>query len=169
MGDSSCGLLWSGKELHLSFSGNKEAVLSHLQDGLCKLRHLLSRKGKRVALVPSVSDGCQGAVGVPGQGLVWVSWGGMAFWVALSRTVLQPPAEAVPGAPALCVVQDLDRGTEEGCWQGEGHSPVPRMVYPIATIVQYFLPTLIVTWLFPWKGLYRQLPISRMETLGTAS
>lgn len=81
MGEFSSGPVWSGKEfqpisclqlLPLSVSENKEAVLSHPQGGLCKLRHLLSRKGEGAVRVPCLT-GAMELWRFSRQTLVWIS------------------------------------------------------------------------------------------------
>lgn len=69
-----------------------------------------------------------------------------------------------------CVVQHLERDRGRGLGSEEKAAfPVPHVVRRQLLWSRCFLLTLTVTWLFPWKGLSRQLPTSRMETLGTPS
>lgn len=110
MDDSSSGLVWSGKEMHLSFAENKEAILSHPQDGFCKIRHVLSRKGGGIALVPCLMGAMELSVflGRARSGSLGVGW--PSGW--LQRDCPPTPTGYSDGSHSTqCVVQDLERET----------------------------------------------------------
>lgn len=94
--------------MHLSFSVNKMAVLSHPQEVLCKQSHLLSREGEWAALVPGGLTGTK-ELSVLARAWSRVSWGGQAFWVAVSGAILNSHAGQRWSHRVQCVVQDLER------------------------------------------------------------
>lgn len=97
-----------------------------------------------------------------GSGLVWISRGGLAFWMALQPS---PNAE-----------MDLQHAVGSKIWRerlrtglGSKEKAAPQLPHIIPQKLpwsQTFILMLTVTWLFPWKGLFRQLPTSRIESLG---